>query len=242
VSRRAQTATETVELARLSVEEQRGILAQWEAELASAISELNAYRDQSGTAVLDDPASASRVAKQMQELRDRQEIAQRAVEAQRPRVVVAEAAYVAAEADVLEVALGKAREALTQHEAKTAELLKALEDHEGPFVPEIELIHAKRSGTTIMYTDAPTSWTLPKSAALHDQVRRLERQVAVLRELAGGRSPELLLQRWQSENVMVNLDRAEVCPPCVFGADALVPVDVHLRHVEEARAGDRISA
>lgn len=209
------------------VEAARELLARWEAEQSAAQAELESLQSRAGSEVLDDPDAAAGLARGMTELRDRIEIATKAVAAQRPRVVEAEAAWLLAEAELLEKPVAQARTALERHEARTAELLKVLAEHEGPFVPEHLLIveQARNFGPA----SGSFSYEVPKSEILRDAVFAAERPVIVLREMAAGRDPAKLPQV-QDQNP------TDVYPACVWGPDALVKAPAYVRSVAAQHA------
>lgn len=200
-------------------------LARWEAEKAAAEAELASLQARSGEEVLDDETAAQRLTTAMHELRDRAEIAGRAIAAQQPRVKAAERAYLEAEADELEKPLIEARAAVTRHQARTNELLRLLREHEGPFVPEEELRDAIPSG--VAWVGREFSDEVPKSRLLAMAVEEAERPVAILRAMAEGREPNITLNSGETP--------ADVYPACVWGPGAVVPAPAYLRAVENAR-------
>jgi hypothetical protein len=210
--------------ARRAVETQRATLARWEADQAAAEAELASLQQRAGDEILDAPDEARSLARSMQELRDQIDIAQRAVVAQRDRVAAAESAYLSSEADVLEQWVEKARGRLAAHQARTGELLAQLEQHEGRFVPEHQLIQERSQ-----YLGGPRSWSLPKSYVFEQEVTVAERPVLILREMAAGRDPQVLVSKWA-------VPAAEVYPPCVWGSSAVVHAPVYLRTLENRRA------
>lgn len=211
-----------VAVARAGLEKQRSVLAKWEAQQVATEAELDSLQQRAGDEILDDPAAAGDLARSMQALRDRLDIARRAVAAQGPRVTKAEADYLNAEADVLERDAETARATLAAHQARTAELLAELEKHEGRFVPHVMLIEEQRLGGVV---GAPTSWEIPKSAALVDAVMLAELRVTVLRDLAAGQDPAPRLRALQSirDGRIQGVRIDEIYPSCVRGPDAVVP-------------------
>jgi hypothetical protein len=203
------------------VEEERATLARWEADQAAAAAELESLQDRAGAEVLDNPDAARQLPKVLAELRDRIEIAGKAIAAQGPRVTAAESAYLMAEADVLDRVADAARRERDQHEARTAELLALLAEHEGPFVPERELVTQQHVAGT------PLSRQLDKSELLQLEVVNAERPVEILRAMAEGRDPQPLVTEWAGKQG--GIDPATVYPACVWGPDAIVPAPLYLR-------------
>lgn len=220
--------------ARRDVVEQRATLARLEADTAAAQSALAALQEGAGAAVLDDPEAAGRLAREMQELRDRIDMTGRAVEAQRPRVSAAEAAYLLAEADTLDKAAERPHQALQRHQDRTAELLRQLEEHEGRYVPEHLLIEEQLRHSADRFNQ---SWELPKSDTLETAVLEAELPGMLLREMAAGNDPQALLDRRVGADGRIagRLPR-EYYPDCVWGPDAVVPAPAYLRAAETATA------
>lgn len=206
-----------------AVHQAREVLARWEAELAAVTAELQSVRDRAGGEVLDDPDAAERLPRVIGDLTARVDIAERAIRAQRPRVVDAERAYLLSEADKLRPAVKRAEGALQRHHERTTELLRQLEEHEGRFVPESALIEERWSHrSTGRYVGGDDSYDLPKSAALEDVLASARRPVLLLEELAAGRDPML-------HPDLRDCVPHQVFPACVWGPDALVPCPMYLR-------------
>lgn len=214
------------------VRKQRARLGDLHGEKAAAEAELAVLQQSAPEAYLNDESGSSRdkVARDLSELRERVDIIARAIPVQQQRVVTAESSYLTAKADEYETAAVEAREALERHRARTSELLRQLEDHEGRYLSaaevsdrmsfeELKVFVAGGSGTV--------SYSVPKSRALLKTVERAERSVAILRALADGRTPAI--QLWSGETV------ADAYPPCVWGPDALVPAPTYVREVEAAQ-------
>ena len=181
---------------------------------------LGAWFAVAGHEVLDDPEAAMRLPKLMQEQRDLIEIAARAIGAQRSRVAAAEREYLLGEADRLEGPVAAARAELDRHNARTYELLRMLEQHEGPFVPKRELdLEIERTVSL-----GPRVIELTKSEVLGNRIAELGRPVFILRELADGRDPSAVVAGW-------GLRSEDVYPVCVWGPDALIPAPAYQRRV-----------
>lgn len=206
-----------------AVREARGILARWETTRQEAAAALAELQSGVGAEALADPQAALALPRQMQEQRDRIEIADRALDAQRSRVAAAESEYLLAEADLLERAVAAAAAALEQHEARTAELLRALEAHEGRYVPESEIAEFD-SGALVR--DGRVEYTMPRSRILRAELETAEKRVWILREMAAGRDPHPALRaqlsivdgKWWGTGITLE----ELYPACVWGPDALV--------------------
>lgn len=222
------TMGRTTTKAREVVEAARTLLAQWEASKAAAEAELESLQQRAGSEVLDDPEAASTLPRVMQQLRDQVDIAARAIEAQRPRVKAAEAAFLEAEADALEAPAKRAREALAKHDVRTQELLGQLAQHEGPYVPEQLLLDARERPLAAGET---REIKLTRGQVLRQESLIAEKKVWVLRELAAGRDPHPHLMREGSivDGRWAGLDLADLYAPCVWGPDAVVPAPQYLR-------------
>lgn len=181
-------------------------LSTWEQELLGAETELETLREQAGAAVLAEPAAASRVATEMGTLRDRVEIAGRAVDAARPLVEKARRAVLLAEADEQDPIIGGLRGELAQHDAKAGELLEALQTFTGAmYVPEAD------SGSFLVDLPRTVRWSV------RDQlVQRLDAAVRtqnVLRAVAEG----------QNVHQVAGPVSAADLPASVFGPGAVIP-------------------
>lgn len=202
-----------------SVEDARAVLARWEAEQAALEAELESLQSRAGGEVLDDPKAAERLPRVLADLRDRLDLAGRAIEAQRPRVAAAESAYLLAEAEKLRGPVKRAENALARHEEKTAELLRLLEEHEGPFVPKALLDFEQQQ----QHTAGPREVVLTRSEVMENDLAALRRPALVLEELAAGRDP---MQHPDLRDCVP----AETFPACVWGPEALVPCSLYQRY------------
>ncbi len=220
-----------VEAARAAVLAAREQVANWESRLAEASAELSELEQTAGESILADPAAADAIESRLTVLRSTVRAAERAVDAARPKVTTAESRYLTAEAAALEQPLAEARTKLTEHEERTAQLLAKLEDHEGVFVPESEVLKLRHAfdvaGGDVRARKAP------KSLALRREVRRLEDQITILREMAAGRDP----REWERQHRTNPITGSTVeYPGCVAGPDALVPTRAYLDSVDQLRS------
>lgn len=207
----------------------RRTLAEWATRLDDATERLTEVEGVAGVDILDNPDRAEAIEDDLVRLRGRVSVAQKAVDAQRVRVVEAEAAFLRAEADSLDVRIVAMRESIEQHQGETQRLLEALERHEGPYVPASRLRMLPRS-TEINVSDEPVPMAAPKSAAMLAELQRLERvQQALRMEASGEDTGRLIHYEWA-------VTEAEFWPPTVWGPTAVVPVASYRRLVEEARA------
>lgn len=218
-----------VAAARAEVERQHQVLAEWEAKGAAATAELESLQERAGEDLLDNPDAEGPIARSMGELRDRIDLAERAVAAQRPRLLLAERRYLAAEADQLEPAVVEAEAELAAHEKKTQRLLGQLQEHEGTFVPEVVLINQQVEIARKVGVVERRTWVIPKSEQLRGELEPRRRQLAVLRAMAAGEDPMRLAFEW-------GVDLSSVLPPCVAGPGAVVPAKAYLDRVDRARA------
>lgn len=215
-----------------AVADQEAVRADWEARLGAARSELADAESSSGGDLIDDPKSVSRVAKRMQTARDEIELGERALaeaglrlENARRRVLEHDASEIDQQADRLQAELDK-------HDARTAELLADLQEHEGRFVPEVDWIEALRSAirSGVANDGAPEEWEIPKSRLKREQIMRLRLQADVVRDVAAGVDPSIRLRASSAVG-----DRS-IYPACVWGPDAVVGAPAYLSLVENARA------
>lgn len=224
-------AVEAVDSAREAVLAARAQVEQWESKLDGARRDLAALDQSAGEQILADPGAGDAIESRLTVLRSTVRAAERALEAAGPKVTTAESRYLAAEAVALEVPLAAARARLVEHHARTRELLAELEEHEGPFVPEVELANLKHAFNVL--GDEPRTRKVLKSVVLQQAVRRLEDQVTILREMAAGRDPREWERRHRSNP---NIASAVEYPACVTGPDALVPTRAYLDSVNRLRS------
>lgn len=222
-------ATAVVEQARAEVLGARATLAEWEGKQKAAAAELKGLERLAGDLVLDDPTAAQQTEERVAARQADERIARRAVEAQRPRVLAAEARYFAAEAAALREQLTTARDNLAKHAATAEQLLRKLQQHEScPYVPEAEVIKLRNAAGY----DGASSWQIPRTEVLRRGVRDLEDQLTMVEELAAGRDPAA----WVRANRWSVIHGATVTLPAhLAGADALVPTASYLAHAAAAR-------
>lgn len=223
--RRQTQTTATAAAETKLVREARETLAKWEAELRACEAAFADLQGRAGAEVLDDPEAADRIPRELTALRDRIDVAEKAIEAQRPRVRTAESAYLLAEAAALQPAVAVARANLEKHNARTAELLAQLESHEGKFVPELALTEELRT------RGMPYERELSKSEILQEAVDIAQRPILVLEAMARGEDPAAIVSRWAAQTYP-----DEHYPACVWGPAALVPAPAYKRQVAEAKA------
>lgn len=229
--------------ARHAVLAAREKLAQLEAEHAATSAELDSLQARAGEEVLDDPTAAPRLTRALGELRDRLEITSRAIEAQRPRVLTAERAYLATEAQRLREPVREIEERLAKHQRRTDELLALLADHEGQFVPKAELVRARpmSSATTLVIRDDGTEDDDGPIGLVSEEIKYelaiAGKRVWIVETLAAGQDPQPALQAEASiiDGYVLGLPIRELYPACVSGPDALVPAPQYLRSLEALR-------
>lgn len=211
-------AEAAVNQAQKVVLEARDLLGQWRARLADAQGAVVRVESESGEALLNDPEKAAAWPAELREARDAVTVSERAVAAQEPCVGAAERAWCRAQADLFEVdVLVPARKRLDEHQARTAELLAALEAHDGPYVPRHELAMARRD---LGFLTEGTQVQVPKSRVLQMDVTRAEAQHQVLVAMAEGDDPGNL--------------SADGCPEAVRPG-GLVPAPVFRRQEQQLR-------
>lgn len=223
-----------VEEARVEVLEARTVLEEWEARRRGTRTLLEELQDTAGIAVLDAPEQLGEVAGRIASLQAELVIAEKAIEAQRTRITVAESAFLSAEAERLEPAIDAARAARDAHEAKSQRLVAELEKHEGG---ELRITSQnrhdheewRRQGMPGKFRVEPL-----RGEVLNRELRDLERRAQVARWLASGRDPAELIQGWQSP--IETPRRADsYYPESTWGPEALVPAHAFTARVERLR-------
>jgi hypothetical protein len=216
-----------------AVLEARQVLEQWRTRLTDAQAELSQADAVSGDELLDDPERAAGWPAHLRELRDQVEVTGRSVAAQEQRVRAAEHQGLAAAAVVLEVdEVVPARKALETHVKRTRELLNALEEHDGPYVPQIDLARAQRSSSQIIDAGGAVPARLPNSHRLQVRLARAEVRHGVLAALAKGEDPNGLVVGRPYASEISEAD----CYPDVVGPAGLVPAPVYAGRAAAARA------
>jgi hypothetical protein len=166
-----------------TVKEMDAHAAKWAAERDSARSDLAALEATLGEDALAFPVAAAQLPARMTALRDRADIAQRAVEAATGKGLVARRSAVAAEAEEMGPGIVVARDALEAHESRTAALLRALEAHTGEsYTPESAMPYDA-------YDQGPRTVGTPARWALMDALEALQRARSALLAVADGRDP-----------------------------------------------------
>jgi hypothetical protein len=221
------STTQKIDSAKAEVLRQRGILAEWETKRGDAIREAAELEARAGAEILDGPDMEDEIDLRLASLQRRARSAEKAIAAQRPRVLSAESKYLAAEADDLDATAREAEEVVAGHHTETQRLLGLLEAHEGPHISEYEHRRSISSLDVLVLDSRPV--VVPKSRRLVAEATLLRHQVLVLRELAAGRDPEPLIRSWNYNS------SSDAYADCVTGADALVRAPHFLAAVERAR-------
>lgn len=160
----------------------------WQARGEIAEADLERLEQSSGRMLLDeDDAALERVAAEQSSLRSQLALARKAAAEARDRAEPARRAVVLAEAAELDGLIRQARAALAAHEAKTAKLLDALQEHTGAQYRQVTLdiladeaeLAGRRSGVSIGQ---------PAVEPLRREVSRLERRQQALRAAGEGLS------------------------------------------------------
>jgi len=196
-----------VQAARADVLEARRVLSSWQTQHDQAVRALEELEETAGERILASVDGAEQVQTLMTELRTTIRTSELAMAAQQPRVEAAEAAYLHAEANLLEQQVDGVRRQLDKHEKETARLLAALERHDGRYQPVAP-------GRT-------------KSAPLRQELR----QVEMLRAFAGGVDP----REW-IRSLPGSATREPVpYPACLTAQDAVVPPPETLERLADLR-------
>ena len=165
------------------VEEMGAQAAKWTTERDSARSELAALELTIGEDALAGDVSAGQLAARLTALRDRADIAQRAVQAATGKALEARRDATRSEGAELSPGIELARSALAAHDVRVAGLLKALTDFSGEdYTPESALPYDAYD----VSVQGPRTVGTPARWALADTLAGLERAQAVLFALADG--------------------------------------------------------
>lgn len=223
------------EVATADVDTHRCVVARWEAEQAAATAELASLQERAGEEVLADESAAVRLSKSMQELRDRIDIAARAVAAASPKLEAAARAVVLAEADEVDVEQARAQAKLDEFDARQQELLSALEEFTGlPW--QVERPEITGPGVAISGEFAPRVVKQSPREPLQRAVRMAERKAWCLREIADGRDPHSELsvpfEGRMFSAIIAGPPAREFYTDCVWGPNAVMPAPAYLRAVE----------
>jgi hypothetical protein len=210
------------ETALTEVEKHRAAAARWQAEQAAAEAELEDLQRRAGEEVLADESAAARLPGQMQALRDRLDIATRAVAAAEPQLHEACVAVLLAEAVEWDAELGRRQALLDEHDGRRAKLLKALEDFTG------QAWAVKDPMDTPATSRGPvTTMPAPTRHPLAEAVETAERTAFVLREVAAGRDPHPKLT--EMVGVFRPPDVRMYYTPTTWGPDAVIPAPAYQR-------------
>ncbi|UAL31546.1 hypothetical protein K8W59_08980 [Nocardioides rotundus] len=204
--------------------EARGVLGQWRDRTADAVADLARVEALSGDELLDDAEAAAAWPVRVREARDAVTVAERATEAQERRVLVAERVWLGAQAALLQaVEVEPAAAALKGHTDRTAELLAALEEHDGPYV------HRSRVAALERTPGQPTVIDVPKSRPLAQAARLAELRHQVLVAMAAGEDPAGVVAARGEDFV------EDDCYPACVQATGLVPAPAYVARVEAVR-------
>lgn len=234
------------ELAVAEVDVQRGVVARWEAEVAAATAELESLQTRVGEEVLADESAAGRLTRSMQELRDRIDIASRAVAAAAPKLQAASSSALLAEADEWDAEQARRQLLVDEHDAREQELRGALEAFTG-LEWQVKQHEVEASGS-VRYGDSAERVVIEVSprSRLMNAVRVAERTAWCLREIAAGRDPHTALSKpfegpaWL-EALLPSLNRRDFYTPSVWGPDAVMPAPAYLRAMASGAEGQAVN-
>lgn len=220
------------EVAAADVEKQRTVVARWAAEQAAATAELDSLQERAGEEVLADESAAGRLSRSMQELRDRIDIANRAVDAAAPKLEAAARAVVLAEADEVDAELARHQAALDKFDARQKELLAALEEFTGlPW--QVERRDVSSGGVLVSDEGGPRVVATSPRDALWRAVEFAKRKARCLREVAAGRDPHTELgipfEGKSFEGIINGPDPREFYGSSTWGPNAVLPAPAYLR-------------
>ncbi|MFC0623223.1 hypothetical protein [Kribbella deserti] len=229
----------TREVATSEVAEYQAVVARWEAEKTAAEAELSDLQARAGEEVLADESAASRLSRSMQELRDRIDIAARAVAAAEPKLAAATRAVILAEAAEWDEEKARRQALLDAHNAKRQELLDALQDFTG-------LAWDIKRNERALGDVGPRVIEVAPGEKLQREVQRAERTAWCLRELAEGRDPHAELsvpfEGRMFQGVVPNPKARDFYTSTTWGPDALLPAPAYLRAKAAGTADDAPAA
>lgn len=232
------------ELAVADVEAHRAVVARWEAEEAAATAELESLQDRAGEEVLADESAAAPLSRSMQELRDRIDIASRAVAAATPRLEAASRVVVLAEADEVDAEQARAQAKLDEFDARQQELLTALQEFSG-LVWMVDRGDAPGSGVVIVSNaGGPRQIASSPRDSLWRAVEFAKRKSWCLREIAAGRDPHSELsmpfEGKAFEGIITGPSARDFYTDTVWGPSAVLPAPAYLRAKEAGTADDPV--
>lgn len=214
------------EIAMAEVRKHQEVVARWEAESAASTAELESLQERAGEEVLADESAAMSLPRSMQELRDRIDIASRAVAAATPKMEAAARVVVLAEADEWDAEHARRQALLDEHDAKQQKLLDALQKFTGL---DWEVSREDRS----IAETGPRVIKNPTREPLLADVRRAERTAWCLRELAEGRDPHndlsVPFEGRSFQGIITGPDAREFYTGSVWGPDAVLPAPAYLQ-------------
>ncbi|RZU16424.1 hypothetical protein EV645_3989 [Kribbella rubisoli] len=232
------------EAAAAEVEAHRAVVARWEAEEAAATAELKSLQERAGEEVLADESAAVRLSKSMAELRDRIDIASRAVAAATPRLEAAARAVVLAEADEVDAEQARAQARLDGFDARQQELLTALEEFSGlPWMVD----RGDEPGSSVVIVSnagGPREIAQSPRESLWRAVESAKRKAWALREIADGRDPhnELAVpfEGKRFEGIINGPDPREFYGSSTWGPEAVLPAPAYLRAMDAGMADEPV--
>lgn len=208
-----------------AMENHRTTVARWAAEKATAEAELSDLQQRAGDEVLDDESAAQRLPRQMQALRDRIDIATRALAVAENRLHEASVAVLLAEAAQWDAEAAHRQAVLDDHDARRDGLLAKLQEFTGEYYTAAR--SSESSSVVHVVVGAPEGPNLTSTRApLAEAVTTAERTAFVLREVAAGRDPHPALM---SELPVIGPrpDPASFYPASVWGPEAILPAPLY---------------
>lgn len=208
-------------------------LAKWTGERDGALADLERLQGGAGTMVLDDEDAAVRLPREMQEARDRADIAERAIAAAGPKLQAAREVAVMAEADELGASIAAARQAVEEFDAKTARLLTPLVKHTG--LPWQQVTLKMQADRFFAAHPGPGSFQgegAPADRELRSRLAGLELQQQVLRAAAAGENVREAFPELSWVELPESLRPGGVMPQPGF-SDPVAGAEARLRAREE---------
>jgi len=210
------------ESALADIDHQQGVVAHWQAEKAAAEAELASLQSRAGDEVLADAGAGVQLARDMQSLRDRIDIAARVIGAAEPKLHSARCAVLELDACWWDGEAKRRRERVAKHESRSAALLARLQDHDGRVFVPAEIPKDFQYGVGY-------NLGIDKGDILRKDARRAELRAIVLREVAAGRDPLVVLRLEMSviDGTVHGVQPIDLYPAAVAGPDAVLPAPGH---------------
>lgn len=203
-------------------------VARWQAEEIAAQAEHGDITSRMGEEILEDPTRLDAISDALQQAERTAAAARSTAAAAEPKLLAARHAVLSIDAAELDKQAAAARVTLDAHDARTAELLAALAEHEGQFVHGsvvLQEVSAHATATRVTLPYSPAS----KSAELRLAAERLELRATVLRDVIAGVDPWARLNSMSSyvDGSVLGLAPSEYLSAAVWGPESIVTLPAY---------------